>query len=183
MKEKTLEKKKKRLVFRSVMLAAMVGLIAFAIISNLNDDKSVVAKGEEAPDFELKKFGSDETIALSDLRGKGVMINFWATYCEPCKDEMPYMEEVYPKYKEKGVEILAINLDTSDLVVQRFLDKYGLSFPILHDKNGQVMDQYNVGQIPSTLFINPDGEVENHVVGPLTLEKLEGYLNEITPEA
>ncbi|WP_173916261.1 thiol-disulfide oxidoreductase ResA [Halobacillus sp. Marseille-Q1614] len=183
MKQKTLEKKKKRLIFRSVLLAVMVGLIAFALISNLNDDKSVVAQGEKAPDFELEKFGSDETVALSDLEGKGVMINFWATYCEPCKDEMPYMEEVYPKYKEKGVEILAINLDTTDLVVQRFLDKYGLSFPILHDKNGQVMDQYNVGQIPSTLFINPEGEVEEQVVGPLTLEKLEGYLNEITPEA
>ncbi|GGF09037.1 thiol-disulfide oxidoreductase ResA [Halobacillus andaensis] len=183
MKESTLKKKKKRLVFRSVMLAVMVGLIAFALISNNNSDKSVVAKGEEPPDFKLKKFGTEETVSLSDYEGQGVMINFWATYCEPCKDEMPYMEELYDDYKEQGVEILAINLDSTDLVVQRFLDRYGLSFPILHDKDGQVMDEYNVGQLPSTLFINPEGEVEEQVVGPLTLDRLEGYLNEITPES
>ncbi|MFC7060497.1 thiol-disulfide oxidoreductase ResA [Halobacillus seohaensis] len=182
MKESTVQKKKRRLIFRSAMLAVMVGLIIFALVSNLNDDKNVVAEGEQAPDFELKKFGTDETVSLSDLEGQGVMINFWATYCEPCKEEMPYMEEIYSKYKDKDVEILAINLDATDLVVRRFLDRYGLSFPILHDKNGQVMDQYNVGRIPSTLFINPDGEVEEQVVGPLTLEKLDGYLEEITPE-
>ncbi|WP_101844128.1 thiol-disulfide oxidoreductase ResA [Halobacillus sp. Marseille-P3879] len=183
MKESTLKKKKKRLVFRTIMLAGMVGLVVFALISNHNEDKSVVAKGEEPPDFKLKKFGTEETVSLSDYEGQGVMINFWATYCEPCKEEMPYMEELYDEYKDQGVEILAVNLDSTNLVVQRFLDNYGLSFPILHDKDGQVMDEYDVGQLPSTLFINPEGEVEEKVVGPLTLDNLEGYLNEITPES
>ncbi|UOQ93625.1 thiol-disulfide oxidoreductase ResA [Halobacillus shinanisalinarum] len=183
MKEKTLKKKKKRLIFRTGMLAVMVGLVIFALVSSFNKEKAVVAEGEPAPDFQLEKFGSDgETIALSDLEGKGVMINFWATYCEPCKDEMPYMEKLYPEYKEKGVEILAVNLDSTNLVVEQFLDKYGITFPILQDENGQVMNRYNVGPIPSTFFISPEGKVVKHVVGPLTLDKLEGYLQQITPE-
>ncbi|MGP4060134.1 thiol-disulfide oxidoreductase ResA [Halobacillus litoralis] len=182
MKEKTLQKKKKRLIFRTAMLAVMVGLVVFALVSNAKDDQSVIAQGEKAPDFQLKKFGTEETVQLSDLEGKGVMVNFWATYCGPCKDEMPYMEELYPKYKEKGVEILAVNLDSTELVVERFIDEYDLSFPILQDKKGQVMDLYNIGPIPSTLFINPDGEIEEQVIGPLTLDKLEGHLQSITPE-
>ncbi|MCP3032678.1 thiol-disulfide oxidoreductase ResA [Halobacillus sp. A1] len=182
MKESTLKKKKKRLIFRTAMLAVMVGLIAFALISNLKDDKSAVAKGEQAPNFQLNKFGTDEVVSLDDLEGQGVMINFWATYCEPCKEEMPYMEELYSEYKDKNVEILAVNLDSTNIVVERFQERYGLSFPILHDKNGQVMDQYNVSRLPSTLFVNADGVVEEQVVGPLTLDKLDGYLNEITPE-
>ncbi|MGI8315407.1 thiol-disulfide oxidoreductase ResA [Halobacillus mangrovi] len=183
MKESTLKKKRKRLIFRTSLLAVMVGLLVFAIVSTLKDDNAVIAKGEKAPNFQLEKFGSEgETIELKDLEGKGVMLNFWATYCGPCKDEMPYMEELYPKYKEKGVEILAVNLDTTELVVKRFVDRYDLTFPVLQDKGGQVMDLYNIGPIPTTLFINADGEIVEQVTGPLTLGKLEGYLQQITPE-
>ncbi|SFK01596.1 Peroxiredoxin [Halobacillus dabanensis] len=182
MKEKTIQKKKKRLIFRTAMLTVMVGLVVFALVANGEDEKAVVAKGEEAPDFQLKKFGTGETVQLSDLEGKGVMLNFWATYCKPCKDEMPYMEKLYPKYKEKGVEILAVNLDSTELVVESFVNEYDLSFPILQDKDGQVMELYNIGPIPSTLFINPEGEIEEQVIGPLTLDKLEGHLQNIAPE-
>ncbi|KHE72606.1 thiol-disulfide oxidoreductase ResA [Halobacillus sp. BBL2006] len=183
MKESTLKKKRKRLIFRTSLLAVMVGLVIFAIVSTLKDDKAVIAKGEQAPNFQLEKFGSGgETIELSELEGKGVMLNFWATYCGPCKDEMPYMEKLYPKYKEKGVEILAVNLDTTELVVKRFIDRYDLTFPVLQDKGGQVMDLYNIGPIPTTLFINDEGEIVEQVTGPLTLSKLEGYLQQITPE-
>ncbi|RDY70138.1 MULTISPECIES: thiol-disulfide oxidoreductase ResA [Halobacillus] len=182
MKEETIRKKRKRLIFRTAMLAVMVGLVVFALVANGKDEQSVIAKGEKAPDFQLKKFGTDETVQLSDLRGKGVMVNFWATYCKPCKDEMPYMEELYPEYKEKGVEILAVNLDSTELVVENFVNEYNLTFPILQDKNGEVMDLYNIGPIPSTLFINPEGEIEEQVIGPLTLDKLEGHLQKIAPE-
>ncbi|MCA1022716.1 thiol-disulfide oxidoreductase ResA [Halobacillus litoralis] len=182
MKEKIIQKKKRRLIFRAAMLTVMVGLVVFALVANGKDDQVAVAKGEEAPDFQLKKFGTEETVQLSDLEGQGVMLNFWATYCGPCKDEMPYMEELYEEYKEKGVEILAVNLDSTELVVENFVNEYNLTFPILQDKKGQVMDLYNIGPIPSTLFINPDGEIEEQVIGPLTLEKLEGYLQDISPE-
>ncbi|UOQ42665.1 thiol-disulfide oxidoreductase ResA [Halobacillus salinarum] len=183
MKEKTFKKKRKRLIFRAVLLVVMAGLVVFAIFSSRNDDKQVIAKGEKAPNFQLEKFGSDgETLALEDLKGKGVMINFWATYCPPCKEEMPYFEQVYSKYKDKGVEFVTVNLDSTDLVVQKFINKYQLSFPVLRDKSGEVMDLYNVDNLPATLFVNKDGEIVDKVIGELTLDKLEGYLKEITPE-
>ncbi|RWZ60223.1 thiol-disulfide oxidoreductase ResA [Halobacillus fulvus] len=182
MKEKTLNKKRKRLIFRTAMLAVMIGLVIFAVFSSLNNDDAVIAEGEKAPDFVLKKFGTDESITLSDLEGKGVMLNFWATYCEPCKDEMPYMEQLYPEYKERGVEILAVNLDSTNIVVEKFMQQYGITFPVLQDKRGEVMDLYKIGPIPSTLFISPEGEIVEQVTGELTLSKLEGYLEQIAPE-
>ncbi|MFQ3542932.1 thiol-disulfide oxidoreductase ResA [Halobacillus rhizosphaerae] len=183
MKETTLKKKRKRLIFRSVLLTVMAGLVVFALLSSHKQDKEVIAKGEKAPDFMLKEFGSDgKSISLSDLKGKGVMVNFWATYCPPCKEEMPAFEEVYPEYKAKGVEFLAVNLDSTDLVVQKFVNKYNLSFPILNDQKGQVMDLYNVDNLPSTLFINEDGEIVDQVIGELSKSQLETNLNKITPE-
>ncbi|MCA0970299.1 thiol-disulfide oxidoreductase ResA [Halobacillus litoralis] len=182
MKESTFKKKRKRLFFRTFMLLFMAGLVAFAIISSLNEEDAVIAKGEKAPNFQLNKFGTDEPVTLRSLEGKGVMLNFWATYCEPCKDEMPYMEEMYAEYKDKGVEILAINLDSTNIVVERFLDDYGITFPILRDKKGQVMDLYQIGPIPTSIFISPEGEIVEQVKGELTLNKLEGYLQQITPE-
>ncbi|TGB04485.1 thiol-disulfide oxidoreductase ResA [Halobacillus salinus] len=182
MKESTFKKKRKRLVFRTAMLVVMAGLVVFAVFSSLKGDDAVIAKGEDAPNFQLNKFKNDETVTLKGLEGKGVMLNFWATYCEPCKDEMPYMNELYSKYKEQGVEILAVNLDATDIVVEKFLKEYEITFPVLRDKQGQVMDLYNIGPIPTSIFINPEGEIVEQVQGALTLSKLEGYLQQITPE-
>jgi peroxiredoxin len=177
------KKKQKRLIFRSIVLVILFGAVVFALISNFSKDDQVVKEGEIAPNFSLKEFKGDRTFTLhEDYKGKGVMVNFWATYCEPCKKEMPAMSEAYPKFKEKGVEMLAISLDSTELVINNFIDDYNFTFPIAHDKNGDVMKAYDVFNIPSTFFINPDGTVERIIEGPLTLSKLETYLNEIVPE-
>lgn len=178
-------KKRNRLIFRSVILALLVGAIAYALISNLSEEKTNVEEGDAAGDFKLNQVNDandTDSIQLSDLKGKGVMINFWATYCEPCKVEMPYMEELYPEYKDKGVEIVAVSLDATQLVIDNFLDEYDLTFPVVHDTKSQVLDQYSVGPLPSTFFINPDGEVEEIVEGALTLDKLESHLKKIEPK-
>ncbi|GGH69006.1 thiol-disulfide oxidoreductase ResA [Compostibacillus humi] len=177
-------KKRNRLIYRSIILAVMVGAIIFAVVSNLQEDKTIYRVGDQAPDFQLKQINKNndqETITLSELRGKGVMLNFWGTWCKPCEKEMPYMQELYPEYKEKGIEIVAVSLDNTELVVDRFIDKYGLTFPIPHDKTEEVRDLYKVGPIPSTFFISPEGEIVEIVNGALSLEKLEGSLNKILP--
>jgi peroxiredoxin len=184
-KKKSKQKKKRnRLIFRTAILAVLVGAVIFALVSNLKADNTVYKAGDTAPDFQLKQISNNhdaETIQLSDYEGKGVMLNFWATWCKPCEAEMPYMQELYPKYKDKGVEIIAVSLDSTELVVDRFIDKYDLTFAIPHDKTEEIRDLYKVGPIPSTFFINPDGEIEEVVNGALTLERLDGYLQAIQP--
>ncbi|MBB6455283.1 peroxiredoxin [Salirhabdus euzebyi] len=177
-------KKQKRLIFRTIVLLILLGAVVFALVTNLNNDNEVLEEGQLAKNFELAQIGANNTFNLhDDFKGKGVMLNFWATYCEPCKDEMPYMEQLYPKFKEKGVEILAVSLDSTTLVIENFMKKNNLTFPIVHDKRGEVMDAYNIVPIPTTYFIHPDGTIARIVEGPLTLSNLESYLNEIVPDS
>lgn len=178
-------KKRNRLIFRTSILVVLIGAIIFALVSNLQADNVTYQVGDEAPDFKLKQINKNndlESVQLSDYKGQGIMLNFWGTWCKPCEKEMPYMQALYPEYKEKGIEIIAVSLDNTELAVDSFIDKYDLTFPIPHDKTGEVTDLYKIGPIPSTVFINPDGKIERIVIGALTLESLEDYLQEIVPE-
>lgn len=174
-----------RFIFRTAILGVLVAAVVFAVVTNAKKDNTIYKVGDQAPDFQLQQINENnelDTIQLSNLEGKGVMLNFWATYCKPCEKEMPYMEELYPEYKEKGIEIVAVSLDDNNLVIQQFIEKYDLTFPIPHDTKSEVMDLYKVGPIPSTFFINPEGEIVEIVAGALTLERLEGYFKQIQPE-
>ncbi len=84
--------------------------------------------GKEAPNFVVTDL-EEKKIELKDFKGKGVFLNFWGTWCKPCEKEMPYMNELYPKYKEKGVEIIALDADETDIAVKNFVKQYDLKFP------------------------------------------------------
>ncbi len=171
-----------RLIFRTVVLAALVITTILVLYINSLQDDPVLAEGDQARDFMLERLDNGEDIQLSELEGKGVMINFWATYCEPCKKEMPYMEELYQKYQDEGIEIIAVSVDKNKMVIDNFYNRYDLSFPLVHDKNSTIMELYQVQPLPTSYFINPDGTIERIVKGPLTLDRLETYFNEILPE-
>lgn len=184
MKANKQAKKQRRTVFRVSILAVLLFAIVFALYSNFKDDKVIYRVGDKAGDFKLEQINPKnplQSVQLSELKGKGVMLNFWATYCKPCEAEMPYMQKTYEKYQDQGIEIVAISLDSTELVIDRFMDKYGLTFPVLHDK-GQVRDLYGIQPIPSSIFINSDGEIVEIVEGALSLERLEGYFEKIKPE-
>lgn len=184
-REKKKAKKRNRLIFRSAILAVLIGAVVFSLVSNADKDRNIYGIGDKAPDFKLEQINENnelETIQLSDYEGKGVMLNFWATYCKPCEEEMPYMESLYPEYKEKGIEIIAVNVAEVQLVVDRFVDKYELTFPIPHDKKRQVTELYRILPIPTTFFINPEGIIVDKVEESLSLGQLESYFQEIMPE-
>lgn len=184
-RNKKRSKMKKRYIFRASVLVLLLAAVIYALAANVMKDKQVYSVGDEAPDFQLQQINERnemETIRLSDLRGKGVMLNFWATYCKPCEDEMPFMESLYPNYQD-DIEIVAVNLDDNELVIHRFLDNYELTFPVVHDKTSEVMDEYNIGPIPSTFFIDENGVIVEYVKGAITLQSLEGYFQQIQPKS
>lgn len=185
MKAKKKRKKRNRLIFRTLVLAVMLIAVVYALVTNLQEETSVYEIGDKAPDFQLEQINPNndrETIRLNDMQGKGVMLNFWGTWCEPCKDEMPYMQKLYPKYKDQGIEIVAVSLDGTELVVHNFINEYDLTFPVPHDKKDQVRELYSIGPMPTTYFIDPEGTIVEKVEGALSLEHLEDHLKEIQPE-
>lgn len=172
--------KHKRFVLRSIVLGVIVIALGGAFYTYFTSDDSIVKAGEPAPDFSLKNLEGQE-VRLSDLKGKGVVINFWATWCAPCKREMPLMESGYQKVREQGIEILAVNIAESDLAVSRFTERLGLTFPILLDKDRTVTRRYAVGRIPSTFFVDQDGIVVAHFVGEMNARIFEENMNLLIP--
>lgn len=125
--------------------------------------------GEKAINFKLETLDG-KTIQLSDLEGKKVMLNFWATWCPPCKAEMPAMEELYQEEGGK-LEIIAVNIDTQNDVAG-FVDSMGLSFPILLDKTEEVMKTYQILSIPTSYFIDSSGVIQHKFIGAMSHEKM-----------
>lgn len=135
------------------------------------------AVGSAAPDFDLNKLNG-ENIKLSDLRGKIVVINFWATWCEPCKIEMPFFEKLYQDQNSE-LELLAINFDEPPQQVQQFVDDYELSFPILLDPGAEVQKLYRVRGYPTTFVVDEEGVISFHHIGLITEEQLSHYLTQL----
>jgi peroxiredoxin len=132
--------------------------------------------GAKAPDFELKTL-TGETIKLSDLKGKKVMLNFWATWCPPCKAEMPAMEKFH---KEAGDEIviLAVNIDPH-LEVKAFVDENEITFPIPLDEEDTINELYQVLSIPTTYFIDSNGNIGNKYIGAMNYDSMKQYTKEL----
>lgn len=117
-----------------------------------------------APDFTLAG-ENGKTYHLADYRGQVVVINFWATWCPPCRQEMPSMERMWHKIKGKGVTVLAINVGENADIIFEFLGQYPLTFPIPMDLDGTVIQQYPVTGLPTTYIVNPQGMVTHRAVG------------------
>ncbi len=133
--------------------------------------KSGLEKGKTPPDFELSTLTGD-MVKLTDYRGKKVILNFWASWCGPCKAEMPHMQKYYEKNKESAnVEIIAVNMTTTErgglTGIKKFVDAYGLTFPIPLDNDGEVVDMYGVLTIPTTYMIGRDGTIQQKIIGPM----------------
>ncbi|HSL28459.1 MAG TPA: TlpA disulfide reductase family protein [Anaerolineales bacterium] len=119
-----------------------------------------------APDFSLNTTDG-KAVRLSDLRGQAVLINLWATWCPPCREEMPSIEEVYQEYQDEGFTVLAVNMTYQDdpLRVVPFVEEQGLSFPILLDDSGVMAHAYQMRSLPSSYFIRRDGTINEVVIG------------------
>ena len=118
----------------------------------------------KAPDFTLKD-ANGRSVSLSSQKGKVVLINFWATWCPPCKAEMPSMNKLYNEMKARGFEVIAVSTDNSLSAVKDFLSKNRLDFPILFDENKTVARQYHVFSMPTTFLIDRNGMIVDKFFG------------------
>ena len=144
--------------------------------TTLSDATSQIGlqEGNRAPDFTLQTLDGVE-MKLSDMLGKLVFLNFWTTWCPPCKAEVPHLQEFYEEQKDNNVEVIAVNLTTSEKKadnVGEFVKEYGLTFPVLLDNKGDVADTYQILTIPTTYVIDTQGIVRKRIVGPLDKEQM-----------
>lgn len=132
--------------------------------------KVAAEEGALAPDFLLEQLeGAD--VRLSDFRGKAVVLNFWATWCGPCRKEMPQFVRAYDAYANEGLEIVAVNLQEGKSISQGFVDDYGVDFTVLVDRDAEVGDRYRVDGLPTTFFIDRNGVVRSLYLGPFIDEQ------------
>jgi len=134
-------------------------------------------EGQPAPDFVLKS-SSGENLRLSEYRGDVVMINFWATWCAPCRQEMPLLDDLYARYERVGFTLLGVNIDDDKRRAMKMIDELGVKFPVLFDESKEVSKLYDVEVMPTTILVDREGNVRyvHHGYKPGYEDK---YLTEI----
>lgn len=188
---------KKKNIGLGIVLALVVIMLVTYVKQQIEDNQEIATgtvgtevelksevlglnKGETPPDFTLTKLDGEE-VTLSELKGKKVVLNFWATWCPPCKAEMPHMQKYYEDQAEDAnVEILAVNLTYSEKAVknvQSFINSYDITFPIALDADDEIGKLYEVLTIPSTYFIDSQGNVQHRVIGPVDEQKIEEFMD------
>lgn len=117
-------------------------------------------EGQVAPDFALKS-STGENLRLSEYRGNVVMINFWATWCGPCRQEMPLLDELYTRYERVGFSLLGVNIDDDSRRAMQMIEDLGVSFPVLFDARKEVSQLYQVEAMPVTVLVDREGNVRH----------------------
>lgn len=144
--------------------------------STLQQGNAGKLQGQLAPDFALASL-QGQTLKLSDYRGKAVLLNFWATWCEPCKIEMPWFVDLQKKYGPEGLQVLGVAMDeTSPKDIAEFAQKMGVNYPIVIGKEA-VGDQYGgIPYLPSTFYVSRDGKIVDRVFGLVSRSEIESNI-------
>lgn len=172
------EKRRNRMMF----MAGGLGLVLAGILLWLGSQSSaassapvLIEPGQPAPNFELTTLAG-ETAVLEDYAGDVVLINFWATWCPPCKAEMPAIQAYYAANQANGLTVLGVNAQEDKNTVSRFIEANGFTFPILLDSQGDVASQFQVRSYPTTLVVDRTGTIHTIHNGLITMDQLESIV-------
>jgi cytochrome c biogenesis protein CcmG, thiol:disulfide interchange protein DsbE len=150
------------------LVALLFGLLAWSLVRDKGGDLAAAAdRGERpaAPGFTLERLDRGGTLDLASLRGKAVVLNAWASWCNPCKDEAPILEQTWLQNRDRGVVVVGIDAKDLKSDARRFMRRYGLTFPVVHDGPGSVIGKYGITGFPETYVLDREGRVVEAIVG------------------
>ena len=180
-------KRRRRIIIFCVVSLVNVGLLVLLLTQLLTPTSNVVTDplvGHPAPSFTLSVLhpdGSQGTLSLADFKGKPILLNFWATWCAPCKEELPLLEKTWKQEQAQGKDVVFLGLDFQEAGgdAENFIHLYGISYQILLDTDGAATLKYGITGLPQTVFINRQGVVVGKVPGELTSKTLASGLQAI----
>lgn len=166
-----------RLLFIAIPLIFILLLAVRLIQTNLSEQRAAGF----APPLEFTTF-EGQTINLDDLRGQGVVVNFWASWCDPCRDEARLLEQTWRQEKDKGILFVGLDYLDQEPAAMAYLEEFDITYPNGPDLQSKVARRYGIKGVPETFFIDPEGKITDVVIGPIvSLGKMEEYLSKIRP--
>ena len=156
-------------------VAALLGLliwkVAFGRTTGAADE---LAEGKlvHAPAFTLDRLDREGQLSVADLKGKAVVVNFWASWCVPCRDEAPVLQTTYERYRDQGLVVLGIDVNDFHQDARRFMKRYGLTYPVVYDGKGSTVGKWGVRGFPETFFVDRSGKlVGERIEGAVDIER------------
>ncbi len=173
----------RRFLVPGVVILVIAGFAALLAAGLSMDEPLTGASGaarvsRPANDFTLPLFSGGE-ITLSSLKGDPVVINFWASWCDPCRDEAPALEKAWQLYRDRGVTFIGVDLQDTEEAALAFIEEFGITYPNGPDLNGRIMIDYGVGGIPVTFFVDREGMIASRWVGPVDENMLVERIEEL----
>lgn len=151
--------------------AADTSVLPVVNLRGVDNKGAGLAPGTRAPDFALA-YPNGSRSTLADLRGQPVVVNFWASWCAPCRAEMPELVEAYEQYKDQGLVVIGVNEQESEDKALQFMDEFGITFPVVLDSRGDLASLFTARGLPTTYFIDRDGNIAEQWQGILTADLL-----------
>jgi cytochrome c biogenesis protein CcmG/thiol:disulfide interchange protein DsbE len=167
-------------VIRLLAYAVVTGLLIFFAFGLRKANASQVTTGM-APDFSLTGFDG-RAVKLSELRGKVVVINFWASWCIPCRQEAAYLEQTWRKYKDKGVVFIGVDYVDTDKEARAYIKEFDITYINGPDLKTRISNAYNIKGVPETFYVAKNGELKGIHIGPLQTPELDNKIDELLAE-
>lgn len=163
------------------VVLALLAVLAWRVVRKSDGGAAAaIRRGEHpaAPNFDLPRLDGPGRLELSTLRGKAVVLNFWASWCIPCKKEAPLLEAAWHKWRSKGVVVVGVDANDFKSDARRFARRYGITYPLVIDGPGNWLDDYGLTGFPETFFVRPDGRLSSWTQGQLHEQELERGIRE-----